>query len=144
MGDIAPMSHFLHEPTLVPSTRKSTCSMPWPSTALAEMDMPRDTIDPARGVRTTLVSGAVPSISTFWVLTGSAFPALSKARYLTVVVVLIVSGPLYGVPVVAVGSVPLVVYRIEAAPESASVANRTTEAPGLKQQSLIWRYPPPD
>ena len=53
--------------------------------------------------------GVVVSILISWVLTASALPALSTARYLTVVVLETVNGPLEAVPVVALGVLPSVV-----------------------------------
>ena len=78
--------------------------------------------------------GATLSMLTCWLFTASAFPALSKARYLTVAVADTVNAPLYVVPFGdtasdAVGVEPSVVYRISFTPEppALSVAASVTE-----------------
>jgi len=65
------------------------------------------------------------------VLTASVLPALSYARYLTVVVALSGNAPEYLVPLVRLGVDPSVVYRIDATPEPPvlSVADRLTDTP---------------
>ena len=77
--------------SVLPSTRKSTWATATLSDALADIGTLPLTLAPSAGV-VRLTVGAVVSIVTSCVFTASALPALSKARYLTVVVAATVNG----------------------------------------------------